>query len=167
MPTRGLEPPHLAVIDPKSIASANSATSARVSCGVNYLECTVQVHIKSTCRLRLNNSLHLLYSHLITCANQEADNVPPILSPVSSSVSELALAICGVLGVTQLCPHCCDEIQLAPNPLALLPVARSPSRAHCCTRWWALTPPFHPLPTLSGTPGAPSTKGRESFLLRL
>jgi hypothetical protein len=31
-----------------------------------------------------------------------------------------------------------------PGPLALLPVARSPSRRHCCHRWWALTPPFQP-----------------------
>ena len=33
-----------------------------------------------------------------------------------------------------------------PNPLALLSVARSPSQEHCCPRWWALTPPFQPLP---------------------
>jgi hypothetical protein len=34
------------------------------------------------------------------------------------------------------------------DPLALLPVARSPSRTHCCARWWALTPPFQPLPLI-------------------
>jgi len=49
-----------------------------------------------------------------------------------------------------------------PGPLALLPAARSPSRLHCCNRWWALTPPFHPLP-------APAFAGRwrDYSLLRL
>ena len=39
------------------------------------------------------------------------------------------------------------------DPLALLPVARSPSRNHHWPRWWAFTPPFHPLPahTQSGS----------------
>lgn len=32
------------------------------------------------------------------------------------------------------------------NPLALLSVARSPSRFRLRNRWWAFTPPFHPLP---------------------
>src|SRR5690606_24482158 len=30
------------------------------------------------------------------------------------------------------------------------PVARSPSRIHYWTRWWALTPPFHPSPGYTG-----------------
>ena len=56
------------------------------------------------------------------------------------------LAVCSLLGIIQPHSHRCDEITQLRDPLALLPVARSPSQAHCCTRWWALTPPFHPLP---------------------
>ena len=37
-----------------------------------------------------------------------------------------------------------------PVPPALLPLEPSPSRAHRWTRWWALTPPFHPLPFRAG-----------------
>jgi hypothetical protein len=52
------------------------------------------------------------------------------------------------------------------DPLALLPVARSPSQAHYCTRWWAFTPPFHPLPAPSSL--LPTMlRRRESSLLRL
>jgi hypothetical protein len=53
-------------------------------------------------------------------------------------------------------PYRCGEIQhpppreSMPNPLTLLPVARSPSRRHCWHRWWALTPPFHPSPRRRG-----------------
>jgi hypothetical protein len=35
-----------------------------------------------------------------------------------------------------------------PSPLALLPVAHSPSRPCLHGRWWALTPPVRPLPAL-------------------
>jgi len=37
-----------------------------------------------------------------------------------------------------------------PGPLALLSGARSPSRKCCHSRWWALTPPFHPSPAPFG-----------------
>ncbi len=60
------------------------------------------------------------------------------------------------LGLAEICPENpngpqgfrCGEIAnpKARNPLTLLPVARSPSHGHLCTCWWALTPPFHPLP---------------------
>jgi hypothetical protein len=40
-----------------------------------------------------------------------------------------------------------------PGPLALLPVARSPSRPCRHDRWWALTPPVRPLPALTRSPG--------------
>ncbi len=45
----------------------------------------------------------------------------------------------------------CDETENPgrsqyPGPLALLPVARSPSRPCHHDRWWALTPPVRPLP---------------------
>jgi len=36
-----------------------------------------------------------------------------------------------------------------PTRLAPHQPARSPSRPHCCDRWWALTPPFHPSPALT------------------
>ena len=77
-----------------------------------------------------------------------------------------APAVYGLPGVTRPHPHCCDEIQpsaladMRPNPLALLPVARSPSRVHHCTRWWALTPPFHPsLYQLNGPKASKRTAG--------
>jgi hypothetical protein len=71
-------------------------------------------------------------------------------------------------GVTRLYRHRCDETEsLAgkisapePGPLALLPVARSPSRARRRDRWWALTPPVRPLP--APTLLRPSCEGRES-----
>jgi len=70
----------------------------------------------------------------------------------------------GLSGVTRPCRRHCDETKpvAKPGPLALLPVARSPSRLHLCNRWWALTPPFHPLP-------APAFAGRwrDYSLLRL
>ena len=40
-----------------------------------------------------------------------------------------------------------------PGPLALLPVARSPSRSCYHDRWWALTPPVRPLPALLTSAG--------------
>ena len=43
-----------------------------------------------------------------------------------------------------------DRTRVERDPLALLPVARSPSRLQRCNRWWALTPPFHPLPAMAG-----------------
>ena len=47
MPTRGLEPPHLAVIDPKSIASASSATSAHLP------QCDHTIaHVLQSCKSR-------------------------------------------------------------------------------------------------------------------
>jgi hypothetical protein len=47
VPTRGLEPPHLAAIDPKSIASANSATSAYLpQCDHNYSARSAVVQIQ-------------------------------------------------------------------------------------------------------------------------
>ncbi len=53
----------------------------------------------------------------------------------------------GLPGVTWHHRRRCDETELLaqPSPLALLPVARSPSRRHCCHRWWALTGPEGPL----------------------
>jgi hypothetical protein len=62
------------------------------------------------------------------------------------------MAVDGLPSVTWLHPHRCDEIALylgillcrtatttkhqkERNPLALLPVARSPSRMYCYTRW--------------------------------
>jgi len=52
----------------------------------------------------------------------------------------------GLRGATPLHRRRCGETEPQPGPLTLLPVARSPSRSHCCGRWWALTPPFHPSP---------------------
>lgn len=59
------------------------------------------------------------------------------------------VAASGLPGVTRLCRHRCDETKWSkqpPGPLALLPVARSPSRPRHRDRWWALTPPVRPLP---------------------
>jgi hypothetical protein len=56
-------------------------------------------------------------------------------------------------GVTRPHRRRCDEtenpgLNQLPGPLALLPVARSPSRSCRHDRWWALTPPVRPLPAL-------------------
>jgi len=48
------------------------------------------------------------------------------------------VAVCGLPGVAWLRPHRCDRIQplwRGPNPPALLPIARSPSRRHRWRRW--------------------------------
>ena len=50
------------------------------------------------------------------------------------------------------------------DPLALPLVARSPSRSYCYDRWWALTPPFHPLPAHDSEE---SNCRRDCSLLRL
>jgi hypothetical protein len=75
----------------------------------------------------------------------------------------------GLLSVTQPYRIRCDEIalQLLRDPLALLPVARSPSRYHCWNRWWALTPPFQPLPSASSCLQQVVATRREYSLLRL
>ena len=56
-------------------------------------------------------------------------------------------------GVTRPRRRRCDETESPgrnqfPGPLALLPVARSPSQPCHHDRWWALTPPVRPLPAL-------------------
>jgi len=80
---------------------------------------------------------------------------------VSPSVSVLPIGGLWIAGCYPASPaplrrdHTCGpKTEILPelhlhDPLALLPVARSPSRTHCCIRWWALTPPFHPSPTPS------------------
>ena len=97
--------------DPKSAASANSATSATVD----------------------GTSSSWLYSRF--CLNRHLSlRLTPEATP-------------GLPGVTWHRRRRCDETELLtqPSPLALLPVARSPSRRHCCHRWWALTRPEGPL----------------------
>ena len=187
VPTRGLEPPHLAAIDPKSIASANSATSAYCRwLTVDHALTSVATNKPTDLGSPSYRQRCLLYSiatqganrgqlllHSCCCIPVAVFLLPGRLTyprfchlpqQGSSSVSRtaiLSVAVCGVQRVTLPCPHRCGEIQLAPDPLALLSVARSPSRGHCCPRWWALTPPFHPLPATQ------AGYGRESFLLRL
>jgi hypothetical protein len=61
--------------------------------------------------------------------------------------------------VSRLHRRRCDETEFhaaEPGPLALLPVARSPSRSCHHGRWWALTPPVRPLP-------APVSAGGNAF----
>ena len=89
--------------------------------------------------------------------------IPPILYPVlrTSSVSRTShrhlshphvwMAAPDLPGVTRPHRRRCDETEnpgrnQLPGPLALLPVARSPSRSCHHDRWWALTPPVRPLP---------------------
>jgi hypothetical protein len=81
------------------------------------------------------------------------NSIPPILSSAVICLDrvkrpgDLWLARCYLASPAPLrrdCTSMCCHRQR--NPLALLPVARSPSRTHCCARWWALTPPFQPSP---------------------
>jgi hypothetical protein len=78
------------------------------------------------------------------------------LTPVSG------MAAPDLPGVTRLHRRRCDETESfsanlrsasEPGPLALLPVARSPSRPCCQDRWWALTPPVRPLSAHANTDG--------------
>jgi hypothetical protein len=64
VPTRGLEPPHLAVIDPKSIASASSATSA-------FLQRTREYYSARCCQ-RANPGQCVLPILSTTCASAPA-----------------------------------------------------------------------------------------------
>ncbi len=89
---------------------------------------------------------------------ERVNSIPPILSAtaaVPSSISVVATTwqrmVCRVLP-DFACAAATRSHRCQQDPLALLPVARSPSRSHYCGRWWALTPPFHPSPT--GLPAA-------------
>ena len=62
----------------------------------------------------------------------------------------------GLTGLTATRPNQAISLSPQPGPLALLPVARSPSRSYHYGRWWALTPPFQPLPTSRVSPGSPA-----------
>ena len=167
MPTRGLEPPHLAAIDPKSIASASSATSA----------CQGFAIIAELGGLRkLLGPIQLIGDPTPQYPTTGADCIPPILSTTSypviapSSVSNLQwkLAVHGLLGVTQLHLHRCDEI-LSPvgykthSPCSqlharLAEIIADPAGGLLPHRF---TPYPSPI-TLSG-----ADAGRASFLLRL
>ena len=95
--------------------------------------------------------------------------IPPILYPVYGtdpvlrtglahrtshrhlSHPHVGMAAPDLPGVTRPHRRRCDETEnpgrnQLPGPLALLPVARSPSRSCHHDRWWALTPPVRPLP---------------------
>jgi hypothetical protein len=70
----------------------------------------------------------------------------------------MGMAASDLPGVTRPHRRRCDETgnsgrNQLPGPLALLPVARSPSRPCRHARWWALTPPVRPLPALSRCAG--------------
>ena len=97
--------------------------------------------------------------------------IPPILSPLPSgrdrrhlSHSGYRVAAPDLPGATWLHRRRCDETEPTrqtsacrkPGPLALLPVARSPSRTRFHDRWWALTPPVRPLPALHWSAGGNS-----------
>jgi hypothetical protein len=77
------------------------------------------------------------------------------------------MAAPGLPGVTRPCRRRCDETESLrgrvtapePGPLALLPIARSPSRPRCRDRWWALTPPVRPLPAPPHPPFPAESKG--------
>src|SRR5690606_31862891 len=97
-------------------------------------------------------------THTLTLQIQ-GNFVPPILFTVRRIASTRCSAViclgltgrrwvaCQVLpGFAHIAAMRSDLPCSKPDPLTLLPVARSPSRRHCCHRWWALTPPFHPLP---------------------
>ena len=95
--------------------------------------------------------------------------IPPILYLVHRTGSarrtghrhlshpHIGMAAPDLPGATRPHRRRCDETEnpgrsQLPGPLALLPVARSPSRSCHHGRWWALTPPVRPLPVHLGAP---------------
>ena len=118
----------LRAIDPKSTASTGSATSAG--------------------RMLPNSASDPKHVH------QAQTEYPRFCATRTRRCRHLSQA---VLGLAEICPanpngpqgFRCGEIAdpKACNPLTLLPVARSPSQGYLYPCWWALTPPFHPLPS--------------------
>ena len=101
------------------------------------------------------NELPLLHPAAPSGVSNQTRFVPPILFKPSSVSNQVSpdLAAPGLPGVTRPHRHRCDETEnpgrnQLPGPLALLPVARSPSRPCHHDRWWALAPPVRPLPVL-------------------
>ena len=133
MPTRGLEPPHLAAIDPKSIATASSATSACQGFaiiaelgGLRKLSGPIQLVGEPTPQYPTDRSgLHTpdsVYDKL-PCHSTVICLKPPVEAGGSW------LAGCDP---TSPVPLRRDLIpRRVQDPLALLSVARSPSRHHC------------------------------------
>lgn len=155
MPTRGLEPPHLAAIDPKSIASASSATSASQT--LAFPDFVIITKLTQLCKL----------STLLN--NGRGGHIPPILFatgcpvtvPSSVSTGLRRLAVHGLLGVTQPHLHRCDGIEWCCHH----PTHPPCSQLHARLAGTIAGPAGRLLP-YRFTP-YPSCFGRESFLLRL
>ncbi len=97
----------LRAIDPKSIASANSATSASVaaSCPASIVQSGLanQSDCRTPASPRQANRWKAVYPRFCLRSRPKAPRR-------SSSVSGLRPAACDLPGVTRHCPHRCDEI---------------------------------------------------------
>ncbi len=96
----------LRAIDPKSIASANSATSASLvaGCPASFVQSGLASQIvKHWLRPAKRTVGRQVYPRFCLQSGPRALRR-------SSSVSDMRPAACDLLGVTQLCPHRCDEI---------------------------------------------------------
>ena len=154
MPTRGLEPPHLAAIDPKSIASASSATSAFLGAFPDFaiIAKLTQLRKLSPHSTTVGTDTYPRFCSVTSC---------PITVPSSVSTSLHQLAVHGLLGVTQPRLHRCDGIKWCCHYLTHPPC----SQLHARLAGTIAGPAGRLLP-YRFTP-YPSCLGRESFLLRL
>ena len=118
VPTRGLEPPHLAVIDPKSIASAIPPRRHSCQRTRKFITCCASVQIWGD-----------VYSRF--CPAPGAD--PSSISAQGCPVGWRSMASRVLPDAPAALRR--DSTAIQPNPLTLLPVARSPSHVHFCTCW--------------------------------
>ena len=118
VPTRGLEPPHLSVIDPKSIASAIPPRRHFSRRTQKFIICCVSLQIWGD-----------VYSRFCP-----APSAGPVIYLNPGSPQGWQNMAGRVLPDAPASLRR-DSTAMQPNPLTLLPVVRSPSRSHRCGRW--------------------------------